>query len=67
MATESLAAAIHLNSLTAPAIIFQSVSSNATAAKHYPEFVAGAVRVVTTGVSAGACRQFYWPLPSLER
>lgn len=53
-----------LNELTTPGDYFQSVSSNATEANHYPEETAGAVRVVVTGVSEGACRQFYWPYNS---
>ncbi|WP_418611460.1 Ig-like domain-containing protein [Klebsiella pasteurii] len=64
MATESLSADIDLNTLTKPGDYFQSVSSSATTAKHYPEAVAGAVRVVSTGVSEEACRQFYWPYNS---
>ncbi|MES3575443.1 pyocin knob domain-containing protein, partial [Enterobacter cloacae] len=45
---------------------FQSVSSNATLENHYPEETAGALRVVATGVSKGACRQFYWPYNSTQ-
>lgn len=66
MATESLMQDIDLDELTAPGYYFQSVSSNATAEKHYPEETAGAVRVVATGVSKGACRQFYWPYNSTK-
>jgi hypothetical protein len=60
----SLPADTNMDNLTTPGDYFQNVSSNATAELNYPEEVAGAVRVVGTGVDAGACRQFYWPYNS---
>lgn len=66
MATDSLSQDQDLDALTTPGDYFQSVSSNATVEKHYPEETAGAVRVVATGVSEGACRQFYWPYNSTK-
>ncbi|MEG5883733.1 tail fiber protein [Enterobacter ludwigii] len=66
MATDSLPQDQDLDELTTPGDYFQSVSSNATAENHYPEETAGAVRVVATGVSEGACRQFYWPYNSTK-
>ncbi len=66
MATDSLPQDQDLDELTTPGDYFQSVSSNATADNHYPEETAGAVRVVATGVSQGACRQFYWPYNSTK-
>lgn len=66
MATDSLPQDQDLDDLTTPGDYFQSVSSNATADNHYPEETAGAVRVVATGVSEGACRQFYWPYNSTK-
>lgn len=66
MARESLSQDIDLDELTAPGDYFQNVSSYATGEKHYPEETAGAVRVVATGVSDGACRQFYWPYNSTK-
>ena len=64
LASASLPAGTDLDSVTAAGEYFQSVTSNATTALHYPEAVAGALKVVATGVSAGACRQFYWPYSS---
>ncbi|WP_460208455.1 Ig-like domain-containing protein [Klebsiella oxytoca] len=64
LASASLPAGTDLDSVTAAGEYFQSVTSNATTALHYPEAVAGALKVVATGVSAGACRQFYWPYNS---
>ncbi|WP_238759164.1 tail fiber protein [Klebsiella oxytoca] len=64
LASASLPAETDLDSVTAPGEYFQSVTSNATTALHYPEAVAGVLKVVATGVSAGACRQFYWPYNS---
>nr|EKX8545850.1 tail fiber protein [Enterobacter bugandensis] len=66
MASESLPEDQDLDELTAPGDYFQSVSSNATPEYHYPEETAGAIRVVATGVSKGACRQFYWPYDSTK-
>ncbi|RTP99426.1 phage tail protein [Enterobacter sp. WCHEn045836] len=66
MATDSLPQEQDLDDLTTPGDYFQSVSSYATAENHYPEETAGAVRVVATGVSEGACRQFYWPYNSTK-
>jgi hypothetical protein len=66
MASESLPEDQDLDELTAPGDYFQSVSSNATEENHYPEETAGAVRVIATGVSEGACRQFYWPYNSTK-
>ena len=66
MATDSLPQDQDLDELTTPGDYFQSVSSNATPDNHYPEETAGAVRVVATGVSEGACRQFYWPYNSTK-
>ncbi|WP_226859520.1 MULTISPECIES: tail fiber protein [Enterobacter] len=66
MATDSLPKDQDLDELTAPGDYFQSLSSNATADNHYPVETAGAVRVVATGVSEGACRQFYWPYNSTK-
>lgn len=66
MASESLPQELDLNELTTPGDFFQSVSSYATEENHYPEEIAGAVRVVATGVSEGACRQFYWPYNSTK-
>jgi hypothetical protein len=66
MATESLPESLDLDELTAPGDYFQSVSSNATPENHYPEETAGALRVVATGVSKEACRQFYWPYDSTK-
>lgn len=66
MATDSLPQDQDLDDLTTPGDYFQSVSSNATAENHYPEETAGALRVVATGVSEGACRQFYWPYNSTK-
>ncbi|MES3577492.1 pyocin knob domain-containing protein, partial [Enterobacter cloacae] len=66
MAKESLPQSQDLDELTTPGDYFQSVSSNATADNHYPEETAGAIRVVATGVSKGACRQFYWPYNSTK-
>jgi hypothetical protein len=66
MAAESLSPVQDLDALTVPGDYFQSVSSNATAENHYPEETAGAVRVVSTGVGDGACRQFYWPYDSTK-
>ncbi|WP_189388956.1 tail fiber protein [Buttiauxella sp. B2] len=63
-AKDSLPAETDLNSLTVPGDYFQNVSSSATAELNYPEEVAGALRVVGTGVDEGACRQFYWPYNS---
>lgn len=64
MATVSLPQDLDLDTLTSPGDYFQSVSSHATSENHYPEETAGALRVVATGVSEGACRQFYWPYNS---
>jgi hypothetical protein len=64
MATVSLQQDLDLNTLSVPGDYFQSVSSHATSEKHYPEETAGALRVVATGGSKGACRQFYWPYNS---
>lgn len=64
MLNESLAVDVDLNELTAPGDYFQSISSYATSEKHYPIAKAGAIRVVQTGVSDRACRQFYWPYDS---
>jgi hypothetical protein len=64
MAKVSLPSGLDLNELTAPGDYFQSVSSYATEERHYPEEIAVAMRVVTTGVSEGACRQLYWPYNS---
>ncbi|HAT1590635.1 tail fiber protein [Klebsiella oxytoca] len=64
LASASLPAGTDLDSVTAAGEYFQSVTSNATTALHYPEAVAGTLKVVATGVSAGACRQFYWPYNS---
>lgn len=64
LASETLPAGRDLDSVTAAGEYFQSVTSNATTSLHYPETVAGALKVVVTGVSAGACRQFYWPYNS---
>jgi len=66
MASESLPEDQDLDELTAPGDYFQSVSSYATEENHYPEETAGAIRVVATGVSEGACRQFYWPYNSTK-
>ena len=66
MASESLPEDQDLDELTAPGDYFQSVSSYATEENHYPEETAGAVRVIATGVSEGACRQFYWPYNSTK-
>ncbi|EPZ8354785.1 tail fiber protein [Enterobacter hormaechei] len=66
MATESLSESLDLDELTAPGDYFQSVSSYATEENNYPEETAGALRVVATGVSEGACRQFYWPYNSTK-
>ncbi|MCE1916586.1 tail fiber protein [Enterobacter ludwigii] len=66
MATKSLPESLDLDELTAPGDYFQSVSSYATEENHYPEDTAGALRVVATGVSDGACRQFYWPYNSTK-
>ncbi|HED6269617.1 TPA: tail fiber protein [Enterobacter sichuanensis] len=66
MASESLPEGMDLDDLTMPGDYFQSVSSNATLENHYPEETAGALRVVATGVSKGACRQFYWPYDSTK-
>lgn len=66
MARESLPEDFDLDKLTDPGDYFQSVSSYATSENHYPEETAGAVRVVATGVSEGACRQFYWPYNSTK-
>lgn len=66
MASESLPEDQDLDQLTAPGDYFQSVSSHATEENHYPEETAGAVRVIATGVSDGACRQFYWPYNSTK-
>lgn len=64
LASASLPAGTDLDSVTAAGEYFQSVTSNATTALHYPEAVAGALKVVSTDVSVGACRQFYWPYNS---
>lgn len=64
LSNTSLPAGTDLDSVTAAGEYFQSVTSNATTALHYPEAVAGALKVIATGVSAGACRQFYWPYNS---
>jgi Bacterial surface proteins containing Ig-like domains len=64
MATVSLPQDLDLNKLTMPGDYFQNVSSYATEENHYPETVAGAIRVVATGVDEGGCRQFYWPYNS---
>ncbi|HFS5792988.1 TPA: pyocin knob domain-containing protein [Citrobacter werkmanii] len=66
MANESLSKELNLNELTTPGEYFQNVSSHATSENHYPEETAGAMRVVATGVSEGACRQFYWPYNSTK-
>lgn len=64
LSTVSLPADLDLNELTAPGEYFQNVSSYATTENNYPVQVAGAVKVVATGVDEGACRQFYWPYNS---
>ncbi|MDZ7320766.1 tail fiber protein [Kosakonia sacchari] len=66
MASEPLPHDLDLDVLTAPGDYFQNVSSYATEENHYPEETAGAMRVVATGVSEGACRQFYWPYDSTK-
>lgn len=66
MATDSLTQDQDLDELTTPGDYFQNVSSNATVENNYPEETAGALRVVATGVSDGACRQFYWPYNSTK-
>lgn len=66
MASETLPKEQDLDELTKPGDYFQSVSSYATEENHYPEETAGALRVVATGVSEGACRQFYWPYNSTK-
>lgn len=62
----SLPADLDLNELTTPGEYFQNVSSYATTENNYPVQVAGAVKVVATGVDEGACRQFYWPYNSTK-
>ena len=66
MASNSLPEDQDLDDLTTPGDYFQSVSSYATEENHYPEETAGAVPVIATGVSDGACRQFYWPYNSTK-
>lgn len=64
LASVAIPAGTDLDSVTVAGEYFQSVTSNATTALHYPEAVAGALKVVATGVSVGSCRQFYWPYNS---
>lgn len=66
MAVKPLGRDVDLNTLTSPGDYFQPVSSLATEANNYPESTAGAIRVVRTGVTSGACRQFYWPYNSTK-
>lgn len=61
LASISLPSDLNLNDLTTPGEYFQNVSSNATLEKNYPLNVAGAIKVIATGVDPGACRQFYYP------
>ncbi|WP_058909746.1 tail fiber protein [Entomohabitans teleogrylli] len=63
-AISTIAAGTDLDSMTTAGEYYQSVTSYATTALHYPEAVAGALKVVSTGVNTGTCRQFYWPYNS---
>lgn len=57
----SLPSDLNLNDLTTPGEYFQNVSSYATDGNNYPLKVAGAIKVIATGVDDGSCRQFYYP------
>lgn len=64
LATNTIAAGVNLNTITAPGQYYQNITSNATPELNYPTAVAGILVVYKTGVDTEGCRQVYMPYNS---